>query len=191
MWPTCHPHLAQLIAHAVGHSRSSARSTCSWLLTPTGAGVCTQDGCAPLHLAAAGGHTRAMKVLLVCGVHVDQRTVGGETALLTAARRAHMEAVKLLLEHGADVNLRSEEQKRSTLQWVVGHAQTEVAEALLHAGAEVGPLARLPSRGSTKLAGMSTRPAGLNPPVGQCQLHPQGTAPLTYLRSPRLVRYGR
>jgi hypothetical protein len=105
-----------------------------------------------------------MKVLLVCGVHVDQRTAGGETALLTAARRAHMEAVQLLLEHGANVNLRSEEQHRSTLQWVVGHAQTDMVQLLLHAGAEVRThttQAHSPPIGLPNYARRSTATAGL------------------------------
>jgi len=43
-----------------------------------------------------------------------------------------------------------------------------------------------PSRGSTGLAGVFTRPAGVAPPVGRHQLHPQGSS--TYLLTPCTVR---
>jgi hypothetical protein len=45
-----------------------------------------------------------MKTLLQDGVDVDSTSVRGETALIAATRRGNMEAVQMLVEHGADVN---------------------------------------------------------------------------------------
>ncbi|MCL7037782.1 hypothetical protein MKW94_029556, partial [Papaver nudicaule] len=55
----------------------------------------------PLHFAAKSGDTKIITLLLSRGVRVDVASRDG-TALQFAAARGHRDAVKLLLDHGAN-----------------------------------------------------------------------------------------
>ena len=64
----------------------------------------------PLYQAACGGdsasetHAKVIATLIDHGVHPDQRTPNGETALMAAAYRGHAPAVAILVMKGADAN---------------------------------------------------------------------------------------
>lgn len=63
-------------------------------------------------VAAYSGQVGAMSLLMNAGADVNARKGSrflghGETALMWAAAEGHKEAVIALLEHGADVNVRS------------------------------------------------------------------------------------
>ncbi|KAL3929470.1 MAG: hypothetical protein SGPRY_001949 [Prymnesium sp.] len=80
------------------------------------------NGCVALHFAAKWGHAEAVHHLLKCDVDVDQTNAAsipsgpslahvlnsiaqnGELPLHYAAKGGHLEAVKLLLDHEANVN---------------------------------------------------------------------------------------
>ena len=65
-----------------------------------------------LHVAAAGGHTEVVRLLLCdercvgCSV-VDCRSTSDETPLIMAARGRKAEVCRLLLERGADVEAKT------------------------------------------------------------------------------------
>jgi uncharacterized protein len=62
----------------------------------------------PVVLAAAAGQAGALYLLLARGAEVDARETGtGNTALMLAANRARLEEVRVLLQAGADVNLKA------------------------------------------------------------------------------------
>jgi ankyrin repeat protein len=64
----------------------------------------------PLERAVRAGDRATAKVLLVQGVDVDQRTDRWEnTRLMRAAQQGDVAMVNLLLEHGADPNLKNYE----------------------------------------------------------------------------------
>lgn len=66
---------------------------------------------AAIHLAAQNGRTDLCSALLDVGASVDQLGNASHTALMLAAKEAHTETVKLLLEHGADPNRKNAEGK--------------------------------------------------------------------------------
>lgn len=60
-------------------------------------------GRTPLHFAAASGNGNVMVLLLsVEGCRVDPRSCGGETPLMRAIQHGKVNAVRLLLERGAN-----------------------------------------------------------------------------------------
>jgi ankyrin repeat protein/uncharacterized glyoxalase superfamily protein PhnB len=61
----------------------------------------------------------------------------GWTALHEAAKRGHVEVVRLLLQHGADPNAREAGDNTYPLHWAAAHGQIEILRALLDAGGDV------------------------------------------------------
>ena len=61
----------------------------------------------PINLAAHGGHTGVIRLLLAAGAKVDAPEDEGQTALMIAAGEGHLDAVQLLLEAGADKSYRA------------------------------------------------------------------------------------
>ncbi len=61
----------------------------------------------------------------------------GWTGLHSAAKGGHLQAVRLLVEHGADPNAREAGDNTYPLHWAAAHAHLEVVRALLDSGGDV------------------------------------------------------
>src|SRR5581483_1753076 len=88
-------------------------------------------GVTPIYLAALNGK------LLDAGVDPNSANAGGETALMTAARVGKIDAVKLLLDRGANVNARDAVHEQTALMWAVLENHADVVELLLARGADI------------------------------------------------------
>lgn len=66
-----------------------------------------RKGWSPLHYAATKGNIAVMRLLLQENAYIDAESPNGTTPLMMAAYYAPPLAVKLLLEEGADPNLRN------------------------------------------------------------------------------------
>ena len=86
----------------------------------------------PLFLAAGEGKLDAVRYLLDEGANVNASEVKGHTALAEAAYYGHVNVVKELLLHGADINAVSDE--GTALDIAVGRKNTVVADLLRHRG---------------------------------------------------------
>jgi ankyrin repeat protein len=69
-----------------------------------------RKGWSPLHYAATKGNIDIMRLLLQENAYIDAESPNGTTPLMMAAYYAPPNAVKLLLEEGADPNLRNQDQ---------------------------------------------------------------------------------
>lgn len=67
-----------------------------------------KPGWTPLHYAATGGHLAVMKILLDEHAYINAESPNKTTPLMMAAEYGSTEAVKLLLEEGADPLMRNE-----------------------------------------------------------------------------------
>jgi ankyrin repeat protein len=66
-------------------------------------------GWGSIHAAARKGDAKALKGRLAMGISPNRRhLLSGDTPLIEAARRGHLDAVKVLVEGGANVNLQGE-----------------------------------------------------------------------------------
>ncbi len=66
-----------------------------------------KPGWTPLHYASTGGHISIMRLLLDNHAYIDAASPNGSTPLMMAAMYGTVDAVKLLIEAGADPALRN------------------------------------------------------------------------------------
>ena len=105
---------------------------------PDFATATNQKGHGALQTAAAGGYTALAELLLIHGADVNVKDVGDNaTPLHYAAEQSHLEMVKLLVEHGANVDDNTDLHERGPLGWatVFGQVNTDIAEYLISKGA--------------------------------------------------------
>jgi outer membrane protein assembly factor BamB len=89
-----------------------------------------------LWAAARKGDAKAVESLLAKGVDVNAKTPYGATALVYAAGAGHLDAVKVLLKHKADVDAKDTFYKTNALGWALSKRHFEVVKALVEAGAD-------------------------------------------------------
>jgi ankyrin repeat protein len=137
-----------LIAAAYDGAAEAAR-----LLIEKGADVNARDkgGMSVLQQAASSNHVELVRLLVAKGADVNTADQGGFTALMAAANNGdrNAELVKLLLEHGAAVNVKTADTleivkngpiglgRLTALELAAGQANYEAVEALVKAGADV------------------------------------------------------
>jgi len=95
------------------------------------------DGSTPLMLAAAMGHTDAVRVLLDAGANVEAVGRMGATSLMMAASLGHIEVVNVLIQHGADINKKHSYAGTTALHFAAEVGHVEVIRALCRAGADL------------------------------------------------------
>ena len=81
--------------------------------------------------ACRNGNLPVIREMLDNGADINSRFDGGMTPLVSAAMRGHLEAVKLLVERGADLSLRDGSYKLSPLGMAALWGKSEVLEYLL------------------------------------------------------------
>lgn len=139
------------------------------LLIITSVAVQAQDAKADLNdqlwEAARKGDAAEVKNLLAKGVDVNAKFRYGATALSYACDKGHLEVVKVLLENGADVNVRDTFYQATPMSWALSKGHTAIVAALLAKGAE-GPdqvLIAGARRGNKEMVGVALAKGDLKP----------------------------
>lgn len=91
-----------------------------------------KPGWTPLHYAATGGHVPVMEFLLDESAYIDAESPNGTTPLMMAAMYGSPEAVKVLIQAGADLTLKNQ-QGMTALDFAV-RAQRANARELIETG---------------------------------------------------------
>lgn len=93
----------------------------------------------PLMWAASEGHEIATLTLMELGANPNVRNSFGHSALMEAARGCHLDVVKLLVAHGADVNARDIKRLGgyTPLMYAAAHGCVGMCEYLLSHGANI------------------------------------------------------
>jgi uncharacterized protein len=97
-----------------------------------------KPGWAPLHYAATRGHLDIMRILLEHHAFIDAESPNRTTPLMMAAHYGSRDAVKLLLDEGADVSMRNE-LGLSAVDFANRAGRQDVAELIAAAARERQP----------------------------------------------------
>lgn len=88
----------------------------------------------PLIMAAWSGHQETVVVLLQAGSNPNAKDESGWSALTHAARKGYVDIARLLIEHGADVNVRLSD-GNTPLSWAQAKKNQKMIDLLKSAGA--------------------------------------------------------
>lgn len=99
--------------------------------------VVNEFGSTPMAEAATTGNAAVIGKLLAAGADPDSPGADGQTALMVVARSDSIDAARLLIEHGADVNARERWRQQTALMWAAAQKQAEMVRLLIGNGATV------------------------------------------------------
>ena len=100
------------------------------------AGVANRYGATPLLLACTNGNASIVETLLRAGANPDAFSAG-ETALMTAARTGSVDAVRVLLDYGADTHLKESLRGQTALMAAAAETHGAVVQMLVAHKADV------------------------------------------------------
>src|SRR5690349_5698161 len=109
------------------------------MLLDAGANVkaATREGAiTPLFMACTNGDAPMIEALLKAGADAKSVKSNGTTALMTAAASGSAEAVKVLIEHGADINAKEAVYGQTALMFAAALNRDSVIKVLMEHGAE-------------------------------------------------------
>jgi ankyrin repeat protein len=133
------------------------------MLIKAGANVkaANRFGMTPLAVACTSGNAAIIEQLLQAGEDANAVfTQGGDTALMTAARAGKVDAIRVLLNHGADVN-KANARGQTPLMWAVADKNAAAAKLLIEKGANVNAHTNpLPPPGKLDLIFSAPAPPG-------------------------------
>ena len=98
-----------------------------------------RPGWAPLHYAAAGGHTDIVRLLIDKSAYIDAESPNKTTPMMMAARDGHIYTVKLLLDEGADATLKND-LGMSAIDFAAKNQHKDIAEGLTQRLRKAGKL---------------------------------------------------
>jgi ankyrin repeat protein len=93
-------------------------------------------GVTPLYSAALHGNAAMLELLLKAGAAVDTPLPEGETALMTASRTGKVDAMKVLIAHGANVNAVEKWKNQTALMWAAHEGNVDAIKLLIETGAK-------------------------------------------------------
>jgi len=93
-------------------------------------------GATALHMAAAGGHAAAVKLLCECEARITENDEDGFQAIHQAAREGHTDAILVLIEHKADIEAPALRGVRA-LHMASRYGHADVVLSLIEEGANV------------------------------------------------------
>jgi ankyrin repeat protein len=100
-------------------------------------------GYTPLHLAAQVGNAGVIAPLVAAGAQVAALTSTGATALMQAAHSGSADAVRILIENGADPNVKETANGQTALMFAAAADRVDVVKLLLSRGADINVTSRV------------------------------------------------
>ncbi|MBY0495755.1 MAG: ankyrin repeat domain-containing protein [Cyanobacteria bacterium] len=100
-------------------------------------------GYTPLHLAAQVGNAAVIAPMVAAGAQVSALTATGATALMQAAHSGNADSVRILLENGADPNVKETANGQTALMFAAASDRIDVVKLLLARGADINATSRV------------------------------------------------
>jgi ankyrin repeat protein len=100
-------------------------------------------GYTPLHLAAQIGNATVIAPLIAAGAPVTALTTTGATALMQASHAGSTESVRMLIENGADLNLKETANGQTALMFAAAADRVDVVKMLVARGADLAATSRV------------------------------------------------
>lgn len=94
-------------------------------------------GATALAAACANGHSAIVRILLDARANPNSTLLLGESPLMTAVDMSDVDAVRALLAHGANTELRESRGGQTALMWAVAERHAEIVRLLVEHGADV------------------------------------------------------
>jgi uncharacterized protein len=91
----------------------------------------------PLYLASQQGHGPVIQALIAAGADVKAGTPNGTTPLMVAAASGEIDAVRILIENGSDVNAKDGVRAQTPLMYAAASNRAAVVELLASKGADL------------------------------------------------------
>jgi ankyrin repeat protein len=88
-------------------------------------------GSTPMSEAAIFGDTAVIEKLLKAGADAESPNADGQTALMLIARTSNVEAARILIRHGANVNAVEKWRGQTALHWAAAQSQGAMVKELL------------------------------------------------------------
>ena len=126
-------------------------------------------GATPMSEAAVLADPALLGALLEAGASAESPNADGQTALMVVARTSRVDAARLLLKHGANVNAVETWRGQTALMWAAAQSQPAMVRALIAAGADVNARAVVNNWGRQ----VTAEPRAIHRPAG-------GLTPLLY-----------
>jgi uncharacterized protein len=123
----------------------------------------------PLYLASQQGHGKIVQALIKSGADLKAGTPNGTTPLMAAAASGELEAVRVLVDHGADVNGKDGVRQQTPLMYAAASNRAAVIAFLASKGADLKATSKV-----SDLANLSREGAGFG---GNPQVVPGGPGP--------------
>lgn len=96
-----------------------------------------KNGNSLLHVAVNSTATQCLVLLCNANTPINATNDEGDTALTLAAAGGHKEAVSILLQHGADVNIIAKDSDSPATYYAISQESKDILEMLIQAGADV------------------------------------------------------
>jgi outer membrane protein assembly factor BamB len=106
-----------------------------WLVASQTANLAAEPGKESLWAAAKQGDAKEVERLLTAGIDVNARTDYGVTALFYAAEKGHLDLVRILIAHQAEVNVTDTFYKSTPLRMAAANRHTGIVKELIENGA--------------------------------------------------------
>jgi ankyrin repeat protein len=100
-------------------------------------------GVNPLHLACMNQNPELISTLLKAGANPNNSKWTGEAPLMTCANTGTIDAVKALLDQGADVNSTETTQEQTALMWAAAEKHHQVVKLLVERGANINAVSKI------------------------------------------------
>jgi len=126
------------------------------------ANVTNEYGSSAMSEAAVFGDTAVIDKLLKAGADTESPNADGQTALMIIARTSNVDAARLLIRHGANVNAVEKWRGQTALHWAAAQSQPAMVKELLrhHANANARSIVNEGLRQVTSEPRVQARPRG-------------------------------